>query len=309
MVWEYVSSQGKKLAAFNYWPRPTNWVKNISVLVCNQDTFIMQIELAFNLAAAFFWANILPSPRELERKFFTGGYRCGFYLDIPLKGPVEILWGKGTQKMVAEIARPFVTPLFYFWGISTTIEALSSFGTLIYPQYQCIEEIGDGLRKMDVAAMNINHTEGVPGLGEFVFDHNDFLSLTVAQVNIPPGYWRVIACWAIANDEDQLDNLSVGIIINGGEKLMNAVELNTVAPIIWSQTDVSGHTEGAISVSAYFESDRHASLPLMLITCTYFVYYWSPIPFVPGPGGLVQPGGDSPGRHYPSCDEVLDLLT
>jgi len=68
MVWQEVSSAGKSVANFNHWPRPANWVKNISVLVCMEQTFIVQIELAFNVAMEFFLSNLLPSPREIERK-------------------------------------------------------------------------------------------------------------------------------------------------------------------------------------------------------------------------------------------------
>jgi len=309
MVWETVKSNGEKVLAFNYWPRPVNWVKNISVLVCTQDTFMMQIELAFNLAAAFFWSNLLPSPREIERKVVTGGYRCGFYLDIPIKSPIEILWGAGTARMIAEIASPFARGLFFWWAVESSIEALASFGTLLYPQYQCVDEVGDGMRKMDKASIPNGHTEGGVGLGELVFDRYSILSPTTAHVTFPAGYWKVQVCWAVQDAPGAITAMQVGLRQDLGPLNMVAIPVGDGSPIHWAQVQWEGHSEVPLAISAHFISDRPAGLPILFATCTYFIVSWSPTPLPPGHDLLPGPGDKFPDRQYPDCLALLDLLT
>lgn len=126
----------------NHWPNPVTWIVNIDVLVCNQDWWLAQVELADAIFLNFFWTNVVPSPRELERKALLGGYRCGFYLDIKVKSPIEVIWGEGTAKVVLRIAHPFVKFLFFWWATAATYEALSGLETVLYPQTACVPSVG-----------------------------------------------------------------------------------------------------------------------------------------------------------------------
>jgi len=157
MVWETIQKGGKNVAKLNQWPNPVNSVVNVKILMCNQDVWVAQVELAAALAADWFWSNVIPSPRELERKALLGGYRCGFYLDVPVKSPVEILFGRDTALIIGEIAAPFAKFLFFWWLTSATYEALAAWNTVIYPQLYCVENKGTFYQK--------NGNSPIPGGG------------------------------------------------------------------------------------------------------------------------------------------------
>lgn len=301
MVWESVSSAGSKVANFNHWPMPVNWVKNIRLLVCNQDTWMAEVELAFNIGMWFFWNNVLPSPREIERKAFTGGYRCGFYLDIPIKSPVEVIFGRGTARMIAEIAEPFARGLFYWWAASATMEALAAFTTIMYPQLYCTDNLGNAMRSNDRAALGSGEHSGVPGLGFLNFDHNNIMSLTDATVFFPAGYWRVVALFLLPVGEGPFDYLRVGIKA-GSDTYMHDVPHGPTNVLEQITGEASGHSPGSpITVSAWIEYKRPIGVLPVTVECVRYIAYWSPDPFPPGQDALQTGSQDDGPRLYPDC--------
>jgi len=299
MVWEKVKSGGKSVAGFNHWPAPANWIKQIRTLACNQESFTFQIDFAFPIAAHYFWSNLLPSPREVERKFFLGGYRCGFYIDVKVKSPLEVIWGAKTARVIAEIARPFVTPLFYFWVVTSTVEALASWQTLLYPQLVCTPSLGDGQRRDDIAPLGAGETHGVPGLGTWQYDFKGFMSLTTASVTLPPGYWHVYAAWLVEGCQGGIDSVSVGLLVNGVP-----TNMSEGAPVLpFGQSFVinekSGYSASGAEVSAYIEAQRPPGVIPCFAYCHLFIYDWSPIPDVPWWNPL-QDGHESALPHLPA---------
>jgi len=295
MVWETVKHEGKKIAGFNHWPNPVDWVTDIKVLVCNQDTWIAEINLFAALAAKWFWTNVIPGPRELERKFMTGGYRCGFYIDVKVKSPISIIFGEGTGRVIAEIAGPVATAFFWIWAEQASIEALSAWQTLLYPQEFCQDHIGDGLRRADHGVLGQGHWEGVPGLGVFVFDAYEYLSLGAALVSLPAGYWSVYAAWIVDASPWITSNLKLGF--HADSVPVGMWEAGDTTPGLPTQriTQASGYSDHGQVIEAWMEGDRPLGSFPQNITCVMFTYTWSPNPWpgwkdaLQGPPTPVQP--------------------
>lgn len=275
---------------------PHNWVTDIRVLVCNDQTFIVQIKLAFAMTMHMFMTNFVPSPREVERKFFTGGYRCGFFLNVKVKSPVEILFGRGTSTIIAEVVRPFITPLFYFWLQQTVMTSLSMFTTLMFPMAFCEEAVGAGLRKLDRGFLGQGHSEGVPGLGTFIFDTYGFLSLGASIVQFPPGYWSVYVAWFVDPSGSQISNLKLGINLVGIGTQVDDMEDPLPGLPSTHITDKQGYSETGVVVEAWMEGDKPLGAFPSQVTAMMFTYSWSPIPFVPPTGYIQQPSDPPYGR-------------
>jgi len=135
MVWEKVKDNPRK---WSHWPNPlTNMVKKIDVLAC-ENTWQAKVEMWAIGLANFFWTNFIPSPVELTRKVTMGGYKCGFYLPIEVKSPLDIVWKDGrTSQVLLEISRPITTALFYWWAAETAWDALSTFSSLLMKEELC----------------------------------------------------------------------------------------------------------------------------------------------------------------------------
>jgi len=276
MVWESVSKGASDVVKFNHWPQPFNFLKNARVLVCNEDTFIVELQFAFNLFAYFFFTQLIPSPREIERKTFTGGYRCGFYLDIKVKSPIEIIWGQGTARMIAEISRPFTTGLFYWWGMGAIFEAFGIWQTLMFRQLLCDPFIGDVLRRDDIMSWPPGDNEGVPGLGELVWDPYHLCGPSQPFIEFPPGGWHVYAVWMFNAGPTGLTNVKTGWF--DGD---NVVGLTSHGDVLPGQQlpvirEAQGWSAGGFSLGAYASGTSGPSVIASAAICMRFIADWIP---------------------------------
>jgi len=301
VVWETVSGNVKNVAGWNRWPSPYNFIKNIRILVCNQDSWMAEIELAVTMAVYMFWNDFFPSPREVERKVFTGGYRCGFILDIPIKSPIEIIFGKGTARMVGEIAAPFAKALFYWWVAATAYESLSAFTSIIFPQLFCTDNLGDAERSNDRGALGSGEHSGVPGLGFLNYDYREIMSLTDATCFFPAGYWRVIAMWLLPVGEGPFDYLRVGIKAGDDTYDMTDVQHGPTNVLEQIMSESSGQSDQPITVSAWIEYKRPIGVLPVTVECVRYIAYWSPTPWPPNTGKLQTGTQDDGPRLYPDC--------
>lgn len=303
MVWETIKREGKSIANFNHWPSPFNFVKRINVLVCNQDTWIAEIELAFTMAAYFFWTNVVPSPRELERKSFTGGYRCGFYIDVGVKSPVEILFGEGTARMIAEIASPFAQGLFWFWAEGALLDVFAMWETLLYPQLVCDPPTGTAARKNDIAEIPPGHTTGVPGLGTEVYNHLHLAEDNHPIMNFPPGGQSCFCAWLFNAGPSGLTNVKTGWQVNG--VVQDLVDHGNVIPGAQKQVtrDYSVFDTNTNEVAAYFEADGGVAVIGGAAIAVVWVATWDPLAN-PGFTNPYQPLADDP-RQNPRCSQSV----
>lgn len=114
---------------WTHWPMQPNFVKNVRVLAC-EDTWQAEIELYARMYAQFAWTTFVPSPVEVTRKLLLGGYKCGFYLPVKFKSPLNFFIGEGGTKYLAELAGPFTRALWWWWVIGSAWNALTTYQTI-----------------------------------------------------------------------------------------------------------------------------------------------------------------------------------
>jgi len=159
-MWEGITKPYHPLPKWAHWPKPFNIIKNINVLACNNDTWMAEVEFYAKFAGELFWHIFVPTPTELTRKTFFGRYRCGIGLDIIKWDPMSKVWGVGTTKILAEIFKPFVVPIFYWWAADSLIFSMNAWQSLIYAQAQCDLDENDVLLGDGFAATAAATTEG-----------------------------------------------------------------------------------------------------------------------------------------------------
>jgi len=132
---------------YNHWPNPFGKLQDINQLVCDQEQ-IIRLQFWGKMAGSFWFQNMFPSPRELERKWLTGSYRCGFVLEAApleaelgaesgIRSPFEILWRKGPLVVIRGIINPAITAAYYMWVAGTAFNALSQFQSVILKLATC----------------------------------------------------------------------------------------------------------------------------------------------------------------------------
>jgi len=215
MVWETVSKGAGKAIKFQQWPNPINAIANISVLMCNRDYWIAEVEFIGLAVANFFWTNFVPSPRELERKTLLGSYKCGFYLNDGFRSPLESLWGRGVQKALVEIANPFVTALWYAWAASAAIDALAVWQTIMFPQAFCDPFRGNYLYTGAHAFASSGISDGSVGLGTLAYDPNHYGNAFVADMSVPPGVTTMNVYWSFDAAGPGFSEIRTGFLVGG----------------------------------------------------------------------------------------------
>jgi len=159
-LWDNVTKPYHPLPRWAHWPRPFNTIKNIKVLACNNDTWLAEVEFYAKFAGDMFWHIFVPTPTELTRKTIFGRYRCGLGLKIFKWDPMDIVWGRATTKVLAEIAEPFIRPIFYWWVADTALFSLNAWSSLIYAQAACGLDDTDVLMKDGFASVASSTTNG-----------------------------------------------------------------------------------------------------------------------------------------------------
>jgi len=209
VVWDTISTGAYKAAKFNHWPKPFNFVKSIEVLVCNADDWYARIELAAAVAGQFFWTELLPSPRELERKFTLGGYRCGFYLGGNFRSPVEWFGPPETTEVLAHVAGPFTEALFYIWMQGALFDALQSFETVLWPQEHCIPFKGDFLSLNSGTFIVSGDNMGGVQHGQNKVDPFGMCAPSGLSLLTPGGSMKAYAFWVFDAGTADLTNCAV----------------------------------------------------------------------------------------------------
>jgi len=183
---------------WTHWPNPFNSVKNITVLMCNDGVWLASIELYAELVASFFWTNFVPSPVEIFRKTFLGGYRCGFYLKIRGFSPGDLIWGGRTTRVLAEIAHPGLVGLFYWWLASTAIAALDAWTSVVYAEESCGLTLGDCLAGSGAGFLIVEGDGSSTGF-DVIYDPSNLFNGIGSFIAIDePGY-RAFATMTVTN--------------------------------------------------------------------------------------------------------------
>jgi hypothetical protein len=120
------------------------------------------------------------------RKTLTGSYKCGFYLGVEFKSPLDIVWQDGSaSRMLLEVVRPVTTGLFYMWALSSLFEALSAWQTIVYAQQMCDLTRNECLLANGNGSFYTNGGTGDPGFYTPLWDPNHWHSPFGASISIP----------------------------------------------------------------------------------------------------------------------------
>jgi len=159
---------------YQHWPNPfRNMVKDMKVWAC-EDTWQMEVSLWATAAAAFLWTNFVPSPIEIERKFLTGSYKCGFYFFGKTPSLLDMVWGEpGAGKVLLEIATPAAQALFAIWAVETAFDAMNTYQGVLTLQAMCNADKYETLLRDAAAAMIPGVHQGAPVFAQVIYDpHN-----------------------------------------------------------------------------------------------------------------------------------------
>jgi len=271
VVWEAARSEGKKLLKFNHWPNPVNRIVDIEVLICNQDTWLARIELAAATAADFFWTNLLPSPRELERKALLGGYRCGFYMNIKVKSPIAIIFGRGTSTVIAEIASPFAKALFWFWAQSSAYEAMIQWQTVLYPELFCVPDVGVLLDKHATAPIGQGHITGTTAFPTHQYDPFHISLPFEEGCTLPAGNAKVTCAWIFQPGATGISNVKTGWTVNGVITELRDLDGGSVGTEPHEVRQIELPNFGGGVIQPYFEADSGPRVIPATVTTTVFV--------------------------------------
>lgn len=287
MVWDYVSDNPRK---FTHWPSPfANMVKKLDVIAC-EHTWQARMEFWTKTAAEFFFTSFVPSPVELTRKFVLGSYKCGFYLPIKVKSPLDIIW-RGTKPAVfyGELARPLTTGLFYFWAASTIFEGLNTWTSGIYRGEFCDIDGNETLLRDGHGTFptGSGFRSGSAALFQVMYDPQNRYdgsggTILVAQ----PSSTNVNAFGFIETNASTLTNVQVGIKIGGVVK--GLVGVGTCLPFTRTPWEASWR-EGPFAgpVLTYFQCDSDGALGTANdFQCTRFTVSAVPSDEPIAPGGL-----------------------
>jgi len=160
----------KKPPKWTHWPHYPGFFKELRVLAC-EDTWQAEVEMWFDVAAEFFYTTFIPSPVELSRKLVSGAYKCGFYLPIKLKSPLDVVWKDGkTSKALLQINSPATRGLFMVWAMGAAWGALAAWQSVPLAQAMCDADGHECLLRAGENWFPGTDPEGAPGFFEVIYD-------------------------------------------------------------------------------------------------------------------------------------------
>jgi len=176
---------------YTKWNNPFgNGAEEVQTIACEGE-LLFDVKMLAPGIGSWFFSQFVPSPVELIRKTVVGGYRCGFYLRVKVKSPLDIIWRKGdASRFLARIARPFITPVFWLWGMQTIWEGLSMWQTMIFAAETCDESQDECITSGGQTTIRTPpNGAGNAQAGLDIWDPNGWHEGLEGSVFIPPEYY------------------------------------------------------------------------------------------------------------------------
>lgn len=228
MVWDAVTKPYHPLPRWAHWPKPFNVIRNVQVLACNNDTWLAEIEFYGAFAGELFWHIFVPTPTEITRKTIFGRYRCGLILELGEWSPMDLIWGRNTTRILAEIAEPFTRPIFYWWAADTALFTLNAWQSLIYAQESCGLDDSDVLMADGFAANAVATTQGSIPFWTVLHDNDNRVVENSGFIDARPGDGTVYAFAIVTNQKTV--SVTIGWWIENSSVDESSMVITTLAP-------------------------------------------------------------------------------
>jgi len=242
------------LDGWSHWPTPYNFQTKITQLAC-EPTWQAKIELYATGFAWWFWTNIVPSPVEITRKVLLDSYKCGFYLPIKVKSPLQFFIGKGGVTFLAELARPITTFAFYWWVASSIFAALDTYHTVQILEEECQTQGFACLLGPTGAAFFTNGIYEGPGMP--VISDPFGRHVTASGVHVHNTVWDYNLFGSYHTGGNTFDRISISIMVGAQE--LSTIELSGApsTELINFSIDCNNHTEGPTAYARIKFEGRH----------------------------------------------------
>lgn len=227
-IWDSFTDGVDHLTPWKRWPTPFGWTTDVKTIICNENMWMGEIGTVGAVVGALFWTDFIPSPVEIERKTVTGSYKCGFYLLPKQKGLVEVLFGKGTQRVVARVQRPFTTGLFYMWAADTAFDAMAAWTMLIHKKLFCAIPEGDCLLMGGFGTFGGgNITGGIPN-STVEYEHWPDMGDTHNQIRMGAGDYELTGGVLVSSGNHTLNDFRAGFLV--GSEFIVTDYFSSIAP-------------------------------------------------------------------------------
>jgi len=296
-VWNTVKGEGKELS-FWKWPNPFNAIKRIDVMACNPN-WLARVEFYTEVALEFFWTNFIPSPSEVLRNWFLGNYDCGKKAKTSLKNRLPKLPGRDPRVVFAEFARPALTGLFYWWAAQTSINALTTFTTILNAQANCEADNNNCIMRDGYSSLG-GPAVGTPVFATLTHDPNDWGQPLICAVGPPPGHrWGICNMTFVNTLAAGGIDFDVWLDIDGSPEVRQSFSLGLGEEV---SVTVGNSWNNAQGVQPHYEVFSEIPEPFGRLECfmhRLYVWYAADQP-PPYPWPLTNP--DQPGLStLPDC--------
>jgi len=242
------------LDSWTHWPSPYNFQMHITQLAC-EPTWQAKVEMWSTAFGWWFWSNVVPSPVEISRKILLDSYKCGFYLPIKVKSPLNFIIGSRNTVFLAELARPLTKFAFFWWISSSIFAALDTYHTVQVLEEECqTQGFACLLGPVDANFFTdgIYEGPGMPVISD-VFNRH----VTASGVDVHDTVWDYNLFGWYHTGGNTFDRISISILVGTVE--LQTVELSGAPSFepIYFDISCNNHSEGPTAYARIKFEGRH----------------------------------------------------
>jgi len=251
----------KQLFPWKRWPGAPNFIVQRDIWAC-QDGWWAYIKFSEYALLNLFWTAFIPSPVEVERKILLGSYRCSFYFFPKIKSPLQLVIGEDGVSILAKLARPVTTVLFWWWAAETAWSALDTAQTIFYKDEFC-----DDLENV-VVAEDAETPFAVDADGAIVYgwhevtDPGGHFNPGTGILAIPAGDFTIRASAHFVHTAGtSVSNCAIWLDINGVVWDLQNFDNDKVNAGRSRMVSINGHANQSIIATLRFKATRSPGAP------------------------------------------------
>jgi len=266
-------------------------VKNVSVLACS-DKMLIKVEMWTMVLGRWWFSNFIPSPVEITRKLVSGGYKCGFFLPIKVRSPLDIIWSDGAAaQAVLEMSRPVTTALFAMWATTTIFEGLDIAHTLFLAMQSCDDEANTAVMKEGAAYFPSNEQVGTAVFYTTTWDPNGLCDHNPGDIRYPIGNVQVGAIGFVTNTGSNIEELDISLDTNGvlyDHKPLSAPAIGERVAFNLS-AEFNADSAGAVTIRMHIKQSGQGAFSVQLQVTRFYLHFGPRQPVIPNSNHLVPP--------------------